>query len=164
MGSSAKTGKIFSEGHRSIFLHKSAIWHRKPPHLHIKCSLYVCRRVHGFQIFKQNLIISIFLVILLSPCGPHIVPIIPTSSPHHPHSPHKVPMWSPHALRLWSPLSPPHVVPIVPMVSPSSPSSPCHPHIIPTLLPHHLEGPHIIPNPPDTHPTHPHPPESVKMQ
>ena len=30
-----------------------------PPHLHIKPSLYVCRRVQGSQIFKQNLIISI---------------------------------------------------------------------------------------------------------
>ena len=45
------------EGHRSTFLgqkHKSAIWDRTPPHLHIKPSLYVCRRVQGSQIFKQN--------------------------------------------------------------------------------------------------------------
>ena len=50
------------EGHRSIFLgqkHKSAICDRTPPHLHIKPSLYVCRRVQGSQIFKQNWIISI---------------------------------------------------------------------------------------------------------
>ena len=105
-----------------------------PPQLHIKCSLYVCSRVQGSQIFKWNSIILIcskvvaFLVILLSPRGPHVVPhiipIAPTRSP-----------W------LWSPLSPAHVVPMVPTSSPSSP--------------HHLEGPHIISNPPDTHPSPP---------
>ena len=45
------------EGHRSTFLgqkHKSAICDRTPPHLHIKPSLYVCRKVQGSQIFKQN--------------------------------------------------------------------------------------------------------------
>ena len=48
--------------------HKSAICDRTPPNLHIKPSLYVCRRVQGSQIFKQNLIISIrsrVIVILL---------------------------------------------------------------------------------------------------
>ena len=78
---------------------------------------------------------------------PHHPHVIPVSSPHHPHSPQKVPMWSPWLWSPWSPLlspwSPPHV-PVVPT------SSPC--------CPHHLEGPHIIPNPPDTHSTHPHPP------
>ena len=66
MGSSAKTGKFFIRGSqerkRCTFLgpkHKSAIWDRTPPHLHIKPSLYVCRRVQGSQIFKQNWIISI---------------------------------------------------------------------------------------------------------
>ena len=66
MGSSAKTGKIFIRGSqerkRCTFLgpkHKSAIWDRTPSHLHIKPSLYVCRRVQGSQIFKQNWIISI---------------------------------------------------------------------------------------------------------
>ena len=99
----------------------------------------------------------------LSPWSPpHVVPVVPTSSPchpRHPHSPQKVPMWSPWLWSPWSPLSPwspPHVVPVVPTSSPSSP--------------HHLEGPHIIPNPPDTHSTHLLPPwgvggpESVKMQ
>ena len=41
---------------------------RHPPYLHIKPSLYVCRRVQGSQIFKQNWIISIHsrvIVILL---------------------------------------------------------------------------------------------------
>ena len=49
------------EGHSSTFLgpkHKSAICDRTPSHLHIKPSLYVCRRVQGSQIFKQNWIIS----------------------------------------------------------------------------------------------------------
>ena len=63
MGSSAKIGNFFLlEGHRSTSLrqkHKSAILNRTPPHLHIKPSLYVCRRVQGSQIFKQNWIISI---------------------------------------------------------------------------------------------------------
>ena len=66
MGSSAKTGKFFIRGSqerkRCTFLgpkHKSAIWDRTPPHLHIKPSLYVCRRVQGSQIFKQNWIILI---------------------------------------------------------------------------------------------------------
>ena len=66
MESSAKTGKFFircsQEWKRCTFWgpkHKSAIWDRTPPHLHIKPSLYVCRRVQGSQIFKQNWIISI---------------------------------------------------------------------------------------------------------
>ena len=61
MGSSAKTGKFFIGGSQEqkgcTFLgpkHKSAIWDRTLPHLHIKPSLYVCRRVQGSQIFKQN--------------------------------------------------------------------------------------------------------------
>ena len=61
MGSSAKTGKFFIRGSqerkRCTFLgqkHKSAIWDRTPPHLHIKPNLYVCRRAKGSQIFKQN--------------------------------------------------------------------------------------------------------------
>ena len=132
------------------------------PHLHIKCTLHVCRRIQGSQIFKWNSIILIrskvmaFLVILLSPHGPHgphivaVIPVIPTSSPsspHHPHSCQKVPMWSP-----WS------VVSVVSVVSTCCLRGP---HVIPIVLtsslssPHHLEGPHIIPNPPDTHSTHP---------
>ena len=73
------------------------------------------------------------------PHCPHVVPIAPRRSPCGLHG-----LWSPH-------------VPIVPVVPMSSPSSP-----------HCLEGPHIIPNPPDTHSTHPPfgggGPESVKMQ
>ena len=131
MGSSAKTGKFFIRGSQKHVLHKCAIWDRTPPHLHIKCSLYVCRRVHGSQIFKWNSIISIcskviaFSVLLPphGPCGPHIVPIISMLSPHHPHGPHKVPT-SPHGCGLCC---------LHPMLSPLSPCHPCCPHVIPTL-------------------------------
>ena len=58
------------------------------------------------------------------------VPIAPRRSPW---------LWSPWS-PLLSPWSPPHV-PLVPVVPMSSP--------------HRLEGPHIIPNPPDTHPPPP---------
>ena len=57
-----KQENFLLEGHRSTFLsqkHKSTICDRTPPHLHIKPSLYVCRKVQGSQIFKQNWIISI---------------------------------------------------------------------------------------------------------
>ena len=46
---------------------------------------------------------------------------------------------------------PTHVVPVIPIVPTSSPSSPHHP-------PRHLEGPQIIPNPPDSHPIYSPPP------
>ena len=60
MESSAKTGKFFIEGSQEHFFGSKTqkvpfgIGH---PHLHIKSSLYVCRRVQGSQIFKQNWII-----------------------------------------------------------------------------------------------------------
>ena len=118
-----------------------------------------------------------FLVILLSPRGPHhprIVPIIPMSSPHHPcqpRHPHVVPIAprrSPcglHMLSLSSPSSPhhprhPHVVPIAPRRSPCGLHGLWSPHVVPVIpiiptssrrSPHHL-------NPPDTHSTHPPPP------
>ena len=114
------------------------------PHLHIKCTLHVCRRIQGSQIFKWNSIILIrskvmaFLVILLSPHGPMVptLSLSSLSSPHHPHHPHIIPIAarrSPCGLHgLWSPWSPwsPHVVYVVPMSSPSSSHRPCHPHII----------------------------------
>ena len=80
------------------------------------------------------------------PCCPHVVPTLSPSSSRCPHSPQKVPMWSP-----WS---------VVSVVS----CCPRHPHVIPIIpmsSPHHLEGLHIIPNPPDTHPTHPPTPWGV---
>ena len=64
MGSSAKRGKFLIRGsqeQKHTFLVQNikvpfGIGH---PHLHIKCSLYVCRRVQRSQIFKQNWIILI---------------------------------------------------------------------------------------------------------
>ena len=120
---------------------------RDTPHLHIKSTLYVCRRVQGSQIFKQNWIISIhskviaFLVILLSPHGLHI-PVVPMLSPHCPHI---VSTWSPHPCgpHIVSTLSPrcPHIITVIPISS-------YHWH-----CPHH---PHIISTP--TYPLHPPPP------
>ena len=162
MGCSAKPGKYFFQGSPEHFLHKNAIWDRTPPHLHIKCSLHVCKRVQGSQIFKQNSIISnrlkvmAFLVISLSPLSPWspVCPhIIPTSSPLSPHPPRRSPCCY-HGCGLGG------LHPMLSPLSPWSPHRPCGPHIIPaipTSSPHHLEGPHIIPNPPDTHSTHPHP-------
>ena len=96
MGSSAKTGKNFFEGHRSTF------WIKMPfgighPHLHINCSLHVWGG-QGAQIFKHNSKVMAFLVILLSPWSPrcphhpHVVPVIPMSSLYHPHHPHIIPI------------------------------------------------------------------------
>ena len=75
MGSSAQIGKFFirrsQEQKRCTFLglkHKSTFWDRTPSHLHIKPTLYVCRRAQESQIFKQNWIILIrsrVIVILL---------------------------------------------------------------------------------------------------
>ena len=133
MGSSAKTGKKFFEGHQSTF------WIKMPfrighPHLHINCSLHVWGRDQGSQIFKRNSIISIrskvmaFLVILLSPRGPRsprIVPVIPTSSPLSPsssccpHSPQKVPMWSPWPVVSTCCPRHPHIIPVIPTSSPN---------------------------------------------
>ena len=183
---------FFFEGHRSTFCIKMPFFIGHPPHLHINCSLHVCRRVQRSQIFKQNSIISIcskvmaFLVISLSPWSPHcphVIPIAPRRSPCGPHGFGLHPM-----LSLLSPHRPchPHIVPIAPrrspcgphgcglcglhrMWSPSSPSSP-----------HHLHHPHVIltssrrsshhPQPP-RYPLYPPPPpwglggpESVKMQ
>ena len=57
-----KQENFLLESHRSTSLcqkHKSAIWNKTSPHLHIKPNLYVCRKVQGSQIFKQNWIILI---------------------------------------------------------------------------------------------------------
>ena len=184
-----KQEKKFFEGHWSTFWIKMPFGIGHPPHLHINCSLHVWGRAQGSQIFKRNSIISIhskvmaFLVILLSPHGPHrprVVPVIPTSShcPHIiptlstsspsssccPHSPQKVPMWSP-----WSVVSTccprrpchPHVIPT------SSPLSSCCPHspqkvpmwspwsVVSTCCPHHPRHPHVIPTSSRRSPHHP---------
>ena len=161
MGYSAKTGKIFIRGSQEHFLHKSAIWDRTPP-LHIKCSLYVCRRVHGSQIFKQISIISIhskvitFFVISLSPCGPcgpHIVPVIPTLSPSSPEGPYVVLTPPMAVVSIVSTPHGPHTS-VVPMLSLLCPCHPCHSHIIsviPTSSAQCLKGAYIIPNTPDGH-------------
>ena len=68
MGSSAKTGKNFYwRVTGALFCIKNIkvpfiIGH---PHLHIKSSLYVCRRVQGSQIFKQNWITLICSRVIL---------------------------------------------------------------------------------------------------
>ena len=60
-----KQEKLLSEGDRSKKDKKFWVQNIKVPfgighpHLHIKSSLYVCRRVQGSQIFKQNWIILI---------------------------------------------------------------------------------------------------------
>ena len=71
MGSSAKTGNFFIGGSQEHFF-GSKTWkchlEKDTPDLHIKSSLYVCWRVQGSQIFKQNWIILIcsrVIVILL---------------------------------------------------------------------------------------------------
>ena len=149
-------------------MHKNAIWDRTPPNLHINCSLHVCRRVQGSQVFKWKSIILIrskvmaFLVILLSPSSPccprhpHIIPIVPTSSPCHPHCPHIVPIaprkspCGPHGCGVRG------LRGLHPMLSPWSPCGPRGSHIIPVISmssPRHLEGFHIMPNLPDTHST-----------
>ena len=125
------------------------------------------------DLFKSYGIFSDFVVPTWSR-GPHVVPVVPTSSPsspRHPHHPQVIPIAPRRSpCGLWSPWSPwsPHVVSVVPT---SSPSSPCR--VIPMSslsFPHHLEGSHIILNPPDTHSIHPPPPwgvgglKSVKMQ
>ena len=152
MGSSAKTGKCFFRGSQEHFLHNSAFWDRTPP-TYTSIAVYMCggglkgpKSSNGIQLsrFVQKMA---FLVILLSPCGPHHPRIVPTSSPHHPHHP-----CCPRH---------PHVVPIAPRRSPCGLHGLWSPHIVPIistsspLFPHCLEGPHIIPNPPDTHSTHP---------
>ena len=121
MGSSAKTGKNFSTGHRSSFLIKLSFGIGHPPPIYqMQC---ICVG-EGSR-----------------------VPVIPTLSPlspHCPHSPQEVPMWSP---RLWSPWSPPmlsplsshhpHIVPIIATLSRRSPDHsqppryPPHPPCVP---------------------------------
>ena len=160
-------------------MHKTAIWDRTLPHLHINCSLCVqegsrvpnlSTEFNYLDSFKSYGIFSDFVVPVVPtlslssphcPCHPHIVPVIPISSPCHPHHPHIIPTaprrspCGPYGCGLRG---------LHPMLFPWSPQSPCHPccpHIIPivpTSSPHHLEGSNIIYNPPDTHCTHPPPP------
>ena len=107
MGSSAKTGKKFSAGHRSSFWIKLSFGIGHPPALHqIQC---ICvgkgSRVPNLQTefnyldsFKSYGIFSDF-----------VVPVVPTLSPSSPPSPPCCPRH-------------PHIVPIAPR------RSPCGPH------------------------------------
>ena len=144
MESSAKPGKKFFEGHRSTFWIKMPFGIGHPPPTHQMQSTCV-REVQGSQIFKWNSIISIrskvmaFLVISLSPwspcCphGPHIIPVIPTSSPCHPHHPHIIPIaprrspCGPHGCGLH------RLHPMLSPLSPWSPRHPRHPHVVPII-------------------------------
>ena len=96
------------------------------------------------------------------PCRPHVIPVIPMLSLCRPRRPHIVPIaprrspCGPHGCGLHGLLC--CLRCLHPMLSPWSPR---RPHIVPVSSlssPHHLEGPHTIPNSPDTHSTHPHPP------
>ena len=170
MGSSAKTGKHFFQGSPEHFLDKMPFVKGHPPPTHQLQSTCVGdgSRVQNLQTefnyldsFKSYGIFSDFvvpMVPMLSPSSlrhprviPVVIPVVPTSSPWPPEGPHVVSMTC--GLRCLRGL--------YPMLSPWSPCRPCHPQVSPVSSlssPHHLEGPHIIPNPPDTHSTHPHPP------
>ena len=146
MGSSAKTGKNFFEGHRSTFCIKVpfGIGHPPPTHQMQSTCVWEGSRVPNLQmefnyldLFKSYDIFSDFIVLTWSPhhpCHPHIIPTLSPSSPHHPHSPQKVPMWSPWLWSPWSPWSPPpccprglHMIPVIPM---SSLLSPHHANVV----------------------------------
>ena len=159
MGSSAKTEKKFFRGSPEHFLDKNAIWDGTPPHLHINCSLHVWGRAQGSKIVKRNSIISIrskvmaFLVILLSPCGPHRPRrphVVPVSSLCRPHCPHVIPTSLPHRpqkVPMWSPWS------VVSTCCPCRPHHPCVVPIIPTSSrrsSHHAQPPRypLYPPPP----------------
>ena len=174
MGSSAKTEKKIFRGSPEHFLDKNAISDRTPPSTHqlqptcvgegsrvpnLQTEFNYLNSFESYGIFSDFVVPAWSLSSLCHPHRPHIIPVIPTSSPHHPHHPHAVPI-APRRSP-WSVVSTccprcPHIVPIIPTSSPS--------------FPHCLEGPHIIPNPPDTWSTHLPPPwgdggpESVKMQ
>ena len=158
MGSSAKTGKKFFEGHRSTFWIKMPFGIGHPPPTHQSQSTCVGEgsRVPNLQtefnyldLFKSYGIFSDFVVPTWSPSSPssphhpHVVPVILPLSPHHPHHlrhPHVVPIAprrSPCGLHgLVSTCCPrcphhPHIVPVIPMSSPCHPRCPCCPHVVP---------------------------------
>ena len=123
------------------------IGHPPPTHQMQSTCVLESSRVPNLQMefnyldaFKSYGIFSDFVVPVVptsspwSPCHPHIIPIAPRRSP-----------CGPHGCGLCG---------LHPMLSQWSPRHPSHPHVVPTSSPHCLEGPHIIPNPPDTHSTH----------
>ena len=113
MGSIAKTGKFFFEGHRSTFWIKMQFGIGHPPPSHqLQCTCVgeglrvpnLQTELNYLDSFKSYGIFSDFVVSVvptLSPLSPHrprhphIIPVSSPSSPRHPHSPYKVPMWSP---------------------------------------------------------------------
>ena len=143
---------------------KTVIWDMTPPPIcQMQC---ICvgegSRVPNLQTefnyldsFKSYGIFSDFVVPTWSPsssCRPHIIPVIPTSSPsspHRPRHPHIVPIAprrSPCGLHgLWSP----HVVTIILASSPSSPCRPRHPHVI-QKVPRSFPTPQIATTPTPT--------------
>ena len=105
MGSSAKTGNFFFEGHRSTFCIKVpfGIGHPPPTHQMQSTCVWEGSRVPNLQtefnyldLFKSYGIFSDFIVPTSSPwsphraCHPHIVPMVPTSSLSHPHHLHVI--------------------------------------------------------------------------
>ena len=97
MGSSAKTGKNFFRGSLEHFLDKNAIWDRTPP-TYTSIAVYMCgggfkgpkssNRIQLSQ-FVQKLwhFFSDFIVPMVPTLsrGPHVIPVVPTSSLYHPH-------------------------------------------------------------------------------
>ena len=174
MGSSAKTGKFFFEGHWSTFWIKITFGIGHPPPIHQLQSTCVGEgsRVPNLQmefnyldLFKSYGIFSDFVVPVVPtlsphcPRRPHIIPVSSSLSPHPPHSPQKVLMWSTWLWSLLSPWSPPYVVPVVPMLSLLSPHHPCHLHVVPMLSlssPCHPRHPHIVPIAPRRSPCGPY--------
>ena len=135
-------------------MHKNAIWNRTPPPTHQMQSIcmWEVSRVPNLQtefnyldLLKSYGIFSDFVVPTSSLCRPHCPHVILIAPRRSPCGPHGCGLRSLCGLHLmlcplspWSPRCPrcPHIIPIIPMSSP-----------------HHLEGPHIISNPPDTHST-----------
>ena len=151
MGSSAKTGKFFFEGHRSTFCIKMpfGIGHPLPTHQLQSTCVQEGSRVPNLQtefnylnLFKSYGIFSDFIVAVVStlspwsPCHLHhpcVIPVLSPSSPHHPHSPQKVPMWSPRSVvSVVSEVSTccPCGLRGLHMLSPWSPCRPRHPRVI----------------------------------
>ena len=160
MGSSAKTGKNFFEGHRSTFWIKMTFGIGHPPPIHQLQSTCVGEgsRVPNLQTefnyldsFKSYGIFSDF-----------VVPVVPTLSPRPPRHPHVIPVSS-HIVPIAPRRSPcgPHgcglrcLHGLHPMLSPWSPCCPRCPHVVPTSSPCHPH-PHIIPIAPRRSPCGPH--------
>ena len=130
MGSSARTGKKISTGHRSSFLIKLSFGIGHPPPIYqMQC---ICvgegSRVPNLQTefnyldsFKSYGIFSDFVV--------PVVPALSPSSPHRPHHPHIIPVIPTSSSK---PPEGPHVVPIIPVV-PVVPTDVVPTHVVPVV-------------------------------